>query len=90
MLKEKGVDTRFIDIAKHQYYKMMKKNLDDKFGVYLNYMDHSVQNWKQLYFGKNYAKLQQIKATYDPNDVFKRNYVAIEANKKTEANYEDL
>lgn len=69
----------------------MKQNLKDGkgHGVYLNYIENSVENWEELYFGKNYARLQEIKAKYDPNHVFQRKYAAIEAKRSTKQ-HEDL
>jgi FAD/FMN-containing dehydrogenase len=28
-------------------------------------------NWQQAYYGANHARLVQVKAAYDPNEVFK-------------------
>ena len=68
---------------------MIKQNLKDgQYGVYFNYIDYSIQNWEELYFGQNYAKLQDIKLKYDPNGVFKRNDAGFE--KKKEHTSEDL
>jgi len=48
-------------------------------GSYINYPDidltDAAQNtsgtpWHELYYGQNYPRLQQIKATWDPRDVF--------------------
>ena len=79
MLQEKTVDNSIIDGGKKAFYSTIQSSLKEgKYGVYLNYIDHSIENWEELYYGKNYDKLQQIKSTYDPSNIFKRNYVAIE------------
>lgn len=37
---------------------------------YRNYPDINFPNWETAYYGKNYAKLQEIKSKYDPEDLF--------------------
>ena len=37
---------------------------------YRNYPNLKFPDWQQAYYGDNYARLQQIKTTYDPDDVF--------------------
>ena len=39
--------------------------------AYQNYPDPTLANWQQAYYGANYPQLQQVKATYDPHDLFK-------------------
>lgn len=38
---------------------------------YRNYPDINFGNWPGLYYGCNYKRLQQIKAKYDPNNLFR-------------------
>jgi FAD/FMN-containing dehydrogenase len=39
-------------------------------GSYQNYIDPSLTDWQDAYYGTNLSRLRQIKATYDPHDVF--------------------
>lgn len=40
-------------------------------GAYVNYIDPLIEDWAEAYYGDNYPRLQQIKATYDPTWFFK-------------------
>jgi FAD/FMN-containing dehydrogenase len=39
--------------------------------VYQNYADEDLVDWAAAYYGKNYARLQQIKEHYDPDDFYR-------------------
>ena len=51
------------------YYKSVHPHASGQ--AYQNYPDPSLANWRQAYYGANYTMLSEIKATYDPHDLFK-------------------
>jgi FAD/FMN-containing dehydrogenase len=38
--------------------------------AYQNYVDPTLPNWRQAYYGANFSRLAQVKASYDPHRVF--------------------
>lgn len=39
-------------------------------GAYGNYCDAGIADWPRAYYGDNLARLRQVKAAYDPHDLF--------------------
>ncbi|MEI4828619.1 FAD-binding oxidoreductase [Bacillus sp. FJAT-53711] len=40
-------------------------------GVYVNTPDLSIEKWPEAYYGNNFKRLTQVKAKYDPENIFK-------------------
>ncbi|MGG2091702.1 FAD-binding oxidoreductase [Bacillus sp. S13(2024)] len=40
-------------------------------GVYVNTPDLSIEKWPEAYYGSNFKQLTQVKAKYDPENIFK-------------------
>lgn len=58
-------DARAIDLAAAELRKIAPNA-----GSYVSESNFFNRNWKQDYWGKNYSKLQVIKAKYDPDGLF--------------------
>jgi FAD/FMN-containing dehydrogenase len=39
-------------------------------GSYQNYIDPTLPNWAQAYYGANLSRLQKVKKSYDPDNIF--------------------
>jgi FAD/FMN-containing dehydrogenase len=39
-------------------------------GAYVNYIDASMPNWAQAYYGDNLIRLRQVAQRYDPDRLF--------------------
>ncbi len=48
-----------------------KAMLPYTWGVYVNSPNLAIKNWPQVYYGANFERLTQVKACYDPENIFK-------------------
>ncbi|QZN98840.1 BBE domain-containing protein [Chenggangzhangella methanolivorans] len=39
--------------------------------AYQNFPDPSLTDWRRAYYGDNLARLEQVKAAYDPTNMFR-------------------
>ncbi|KAF4620737.1 hypothetical protein D9613_001013 [Agrocybe pediades] len=69
---------QWLDPAQNQKYLDFADKCKNSFlpfaiqgkAAYLNYIDSTVQNWQDAYYGSNYARLQKIKDHWDPTNFF--------------------
>ncbi|CAE6522313.1 unnamed protein product [Rhizoctonia solani] len=57
----------FVDEVK----KVLARHTIQGKAAYVNFMDSTIKNWQEAYYGDNYPRLQQIKKEWDPNNFFK-------------------
>jgi FAD/FMN-containing dehydrogenase len=50
------------------YYKSLHRYASGQ--AYQNYTDAGLTDWETAYYGANYKRLQEVKAKYDPKDLF--------------------
>jgi hypothetical protein len=71
-----------LDWGAHDADALVQKNLDwqaDFYaatrqfstGAYVNFVDPTLASWQEDYYGANLPRLQSIKATVDPHQVFR-------------------
>ncbi|NJP93300.1 FAD-binding oxidoreductase [Nonomuraea sp. FMUSA5-5] len=61
----KGTDRRWL--------RQLHGDMAGYFGdhAYVNYIDPDLSNWRSSYYGPNAERLAEVKATYDPNRLFR-------------------
>ncbi len=52
-----------------QFYATMRPYVSG--GAYVNYCDTDLTDWPNAYWGRNLARLKQIKSAFDPDNVFR-------------------
>ncbi|WP_171074286.1 FAD-binding oxidoreductase [Nonomuraea basaltis] len=55
------------------WLRKIHANMSRYFGdhAYVNYIDPDLMTWRSAYYGSNAARLAQVKATYDPDRLFR-------------------
>ncbi|WP_018602623.1 BBE domain-containing protein [Mycobacterium sp. 155] len=54
-----------------QFSQALQQTVGQELGAYVNVPDAGLPNWETAYWGPNVGRLRQIKAKYDPNNVFR-------------------
>nr|AGK29885.1 FAD-binding protein [Volvariella volvacea] len=64
-MKQKAL--KFIQYSKDT---LLPHTLDGT-AAYLNYIDSTVENWREAYYSFNYERLQKVKTRWDPTNLFR-------------------
>ncbi|CAE6395715.1 unnamed protein product [Rhizoctonia solani] len=64
-----GITDEMIKFVNKVKDKLVPHTIQGK-AAYVNFVDRTIHNWQEAYYGDNYPRLQQIKQEWDPNDFF--------------------
>ncbi|KAJ1300628.1 hypothetical protein OPQ81_002280 [Rhizoctonia solani] len=64
------ITSKMIDFVGKVKKALVPHTIEGK-AAYVNFVDRTIQNWQEAYYGGNYPRLQQVKKDWDPDNFFK-------------------
>jgi len=64
-----AMNQAYLDLVNKYKNALLPHAIQGK-AAYLNYIDSTVENWQEAYYGDNYKRLQGVKGVWDPTNFF--------------------